>query len=92
VRNHSPYGDENWLASWFQIGRHDRRLDLIRIGGRVDCVDLLSSSFVVESLQALGGGRISIRCVVVDAGRAPRRDLGCGGGSFKCRRTDLPER
>jgi hypothetical protein len=34
-------------------------------------VDLLSSSFVVESLQALGGVRISIRCGVEDAGERP---------------------
>jgi hypothetical protein len=47
------------------------KLDLIRFGGRVSCVEFLSSSFVVESLQVLGGGRISIRCVGVDAGERP---------------------
>jgi len=43
-------------------------MDLIRFGGRVDYVELVSSSFVEESLQVLGGIRISIRCSRVAAG------------------------
>jgi hypothetical protein len=46
-------------------------MDLIRFGGRVNYVDLVSSSFVGESLQALGGIRISIRCALVAAGERP---------------------
>ena len=46
-------------------------LDLIRFGGRVDYVDLVSSSFVEESLQVLGGIRISIRCSLVAADEHP---------------------
>jgi hypothetical protein len=46
-------------------------LDLIRFGGRVNYVDLVSSSFVEESLQGLGGSRISIRCSVVAADEHP---------------------
>ena len=45
-----------------------RQVDLIRFGGRVCYVDLVSSSFVEESLQALGGTRISIRRPLVAAG------------------------
>jgi hypothetical protein len=44
---------------------------LIRFGGRVNYVDLVSSSFVEESLQALGGVRISIRRLLVAAGERP---------------------
>jgi hypothetical protein len=47
------------------------RMDLIRFGGRVTYVDLVSSSFVEESLQALGGMRISIRRSLVAAGERP---------------------
>jgi hypothetical protein len=46
-------------------------LDLIRFGGRVDYVDLISSSFVEESLQAVGGVGISIRRSLVAAGERP---------------------
>jgi hypothetical protein len=46
-------------------------VDLIRFGGRVNYVDLVSLSFVEESLQALGGTRISIRRSVVAAGERP---------------------
>jgi hypothetical protein len=46
-------------------------LDLIRFGGQVDYVDLISSSFVEESLQVLGGIRISIRRSRVAAGEHP---------------------
>ena len=46
-------------------------VDLIRFGGRVDYVDLVSSSFVEESLQVLGGVRISIRGSLVAAGERP---------------------
>jgi hypothetical protein len=46
-------------------------LDLIRFSGRVNYVDLVSSSFVEESLQGLGGVRISIRCSLVAAGERP---------------------
>ena len=46
-------------------------MDLIRFGGRVDYVDLVSSSFVEESLQALGGLRISIQRSLVPAGERP---------------------
>ena len=35
-------------------------VDLIRFGGRVAYVDLVSSSFVEESLQVVGGGRMSM--------------------------------
>jgi len=35
-------------------------VDLIRFGGRVTYVDLVSSSVVEESLQPVGGGRMSI--------------------------------
>ena len=48
----------------------DPQLGLIRFGGRVDYVDLVSS-FVEESLQALGGIRISIRRSLVAAGERP---------------------
>jgi hypothetical protein len=44
---------------------------LIRFGGRVSYVDLVSSSFVEESLQAFGGVRISIRRSLVAAGERP---------------------
>ena len=44
---------------------------LIRFGGRVNYVDLVSSSFVEESLQALGGIRVSIRRSLVAAGERP---------------------
>ena len=46
-------------------------LDLIRFGGRVSYVDLVSSSFIEESLQGLGGVRISIRRSVVAADEHP---------------------
>jgi hypothetical protein len=46
-------------------------VDLIRFGGRVTYVDLGSSSFVEESLQALGGMRVSIRRSLVAAGERP---------------------
>jgi hypothetical protein len=46
-------------------------MDLIRFGGRVTYVDLVSSSFVEESLQALGGIRISSRRLLVAAGERP---------------------
>lgn len=46
-------------------------VDLIRFGGRVAYVDLVSSSFVEESLQGLGGVRISIRRPLVAAGEHP---------------------
>ena len=46
-------------------------LDLIRFGGRVNYVDLVSSSFVEESLQAVGGIRISIQRSLVAAGERP---------------------
>ncbi|MCA1838291.1 MAG: hypothetical protein LC674_05910 [Actinobacteria bacterium] len=46
-------------------------MDLIRFGGRVSYVDLISSSFVEESLQAVGGGGISIRRSLVAAGERP---------------------
>ena len=46
-------------------------VDLIRFGGRVDYVDLVSSSFVEESLQVLGGVRVSIRGSLVAAGERP---------------------
>jgi hypothetical protein len=49
----------------------DGTLDLIRFGGQVDYVDLISSSFVEESLQVLGGIRISIRRSRVAAGEHP---------------------
>jgi hypothetical protein len=44
---------------------------LIRFGGRVDYGDLVSSSFVEESLQVLGGVRISIWRSLVAAGERP---------------------
>jgi hypothetical protein len=47
------------------------KVDLIRFGGQVDYVDLISSSFVEESLQVLGGIRISIRRSRVAAGEHP---------------------
>jgi hypothetical protein len=46
-------------------------LGLIRFGGRVNYVDLVSSSFVEESLQALGGIRIGTRRSLVAAGERP---------------------
>ena len=46
-------------------------MGLIRFGGRIDYVDLVSSSSVEESLQALGGIRISLRRSVVAAGERP---------------------
>ena len=49
----------------------EQNVDLIRFGGRVNYVDLVSSSFVEESLQALGGIRISIRRSLVAAGERP---------------------
>jgi hypothetical protein len=44
---------------------------MIRFVGRVNYVDLVSSSFVEESLQALGGVRIGIRRSLVAAGGRP---------------------
>jgi hypothetical protein len=44
---------------------------LIRSGGRVDSVDPISSSFVEESLQALGGVGISIVRSIVAAAERP---------------------
>jgi hypothetical protein len=45
-------------------------LALIRFGGQVDYTDFKSSSFVVESLQAVGGAGISaIRALVAAAER-----------------------
>ena len=52
-------------ATWLGI------LDLIRFGGRVNYVDLVSSSFVEESLQVLGRIGISIRRSLVAAGERP---------------------
>ena len=49
----------------------ERRLDLIRVGGRINYVDLVSSSFVEESLQVLGGVGISIVRALVAAGDRP---------------------
>jgi hypothetical protein len=46
-------------------------VNLIRFGGRVDYDDPVSSSFVEESLQGLGGGGISSRRSRVDAGERP---------------------
>ena len=46
-------------------------VDLIRFGGRVDYVELTSSSFVVESIQAVGGGGISIMRPLVAAAERP---------------------
>jgi hypothetical protein len=46
-------------------------VDLIRFGGRVNYVELVSSSFVEESLQVLGGIRVSIRPSLVAAGERP---------------------
>jgi hypothetical protein len=46
-------------------------VDLIRFGGRVNYVDLVSSSLVEESLQGLGGIRVSIRRSLVAAGEHP---------------------
>ncbi len=47
-------------------------LGLIRFGGRVNYVDLRSSSFVVgESLQAIGGVGIRIVRALVAAGDRP---------------------
>jgi hypothetical protein len=54
-----------------RVARSTRTLDLIRFGGRVNYVDLVSSSFVEESLQALGGVRLSIRRSLVAAGGRP---------------------
>lgn len=53
------------------MGRDGRSLDLIRFGGRVDYVDLVSSSFVEESLQVLGGIGISSRGSRAAAGERP---------------------
>jgi hypothetical protein len=46
-------------------------LGLIRSGGRVDYVDLTSSSFVVESIQAVGGVGMSIMRPLVAAAERP---------------------
>ena len=64
------------LASALASGRNrtvsaTRHLGLIRFGGRVNYVDLVSSSFVEESLQAVGGIRISIQRSLVAAGERP---------------------
>jgi hypothetical protein len=48
-----------------------RCLDVIRFGGRVSYADLVSSLFIEESLQALGGIRISIGRFLVPAGERP---------------------
>jgi hypothetical protein len=58
-------------SSFGDAGVDVTRVDLIRFGGRVDYGDLVSSSFVEESLQVLGGVRISIRCSLVAAGERP---------------------
>jgi hypothetical protein len=46
-------------------------MDLIRFGGRVDYVDLTSWSFVVESIQAVGGIGISVLRPLVAAAERP---------------------
>jgi hypothetical protein len=46
-------------------------MDLIRFGGRVTYVDLVSSSFVEESLQVLGGIQISVGRSRVAAAERP---------------------
>jgi len=46
---------------------------LIRFVGRVNCVDPVSSCFVEESRQALGGVGISSRRARMDAGERPSR-------------------
>ena len=54
-----------------RCGRIVAWLGLIRFGGRVDYVDPVSSSFVEESLQGLGGVGISSRRSLVAAGEHP---------------------
>ena len=53
------------------LGEEGRTRQIDRVGGRVDYADLVSSSFVEESLQGLGGDRISIRRSLVTAGEHP---------------------
>lgn len=59
------------LGPYIVVSLISRNMGLIRFGGRVTYVDLVSSSFVEESLQALGGIRISIRRSLVAAGERP---------------------
>ena len=71
-------------------------VDLIRFGGRVNYVDrvFVSSSFVEESLQAIGGGRSARRSPVAAAERpsviyaSARRSKAAGliWPSVECRR------
>jgi len=68
---HARLEEERRLFASLDIHRYISAVDLIRFGGRVDYVDLVSSSFVEESLQVLGGVRISIRGSLVAAGERP---------------------
>ncbi len=61
---------EDRKIHWSKVSRL-RGLGLIRFGGRVEYADLVSSSFVEESLQGLVGVRISIRRSRVAAGEHP---------------------
>jgi hypothetical protein len=56
-------GDKQQRARW-----PGARLGLIRFGGRINSADPVSSFFVEESLQGLGGVGISSRRAPVDAG------------------------
>jgi hypothetical protein len=67
-------------------------MDLIRFGGPVDYVDRVSSSFVEESLQVLGGIRIRHPAFARGCRRAPRRfrTLRRISNSTRCRLPELP--
>jgi hypothetical protein len=67
-------------------------LGLIRFGGRVNnVVSGFVSLLVDEDHEALGGVGISIRPARVAAVERPTVILGCGGATFKRRRTDLAQ-
>jgi hypothetical protein len=59
------------LGAFARTASSNCDLDLIRFGGRVSYVDSISSSFVEESLQAVGGVGVSIRRSLVAAGERP---------------------
>ena len=74
---HARLEEERRLFASLDIHRYISAVDLIRFGGRVDYVDLVSSSFVEESLQALGGIGISILRSLWLPASAPSRSPEC---------------
>jgi hypothetical protein len=73
-RNATVIASDTAVAEILWLPEHavlEPDVDLIRFGGRINYVDLVSSSFVEESLQVLGGIRVSIQRSLVAAGERP---------------------